>query len=83
MAAIKLQNVNEAIQEICVLNSDCDSLKNAGQSISLVIQNLFEIDRDISVLEKDNTISFNQSRLQNLLDETVKLNVKLKQKATE
>lgn len=82
MAAIKLQNLNEDIQEICTLNPDCEDLKSAELSLSLVIQNLFDIDRDISILEEDNTISFNQRKLQKLLDETVKLNAKLKQKAT-
>lgn len=83
MAAIKLQNVNEAIIEICKLNSGCDSLTKARQEIPFVILNLLDIDRDISVLEKDNTISYNQNKLQNLLDETIKLNAKLKQKATK
>ena len=83
MAAIKLQNVNEAIIEICKLNSGCGDFMEARQKIPLVIRNLSDIDRDISVLEKDNTISYNQNKLQNLLDETIKLNAKLKQKATK
>ena len=83
MAALRLQDVNVAIQEICELNSGCGDFMEARQKIPLVIRNLLDIDKDISVLEKDNTSSFNQRILQNLFDETVKFNVKLKQKATE